>query len=160
LFIPTLIGAILWRCREKYLVPPRLMLFYAPFTLCFLVPNALKLAPWVWDNIKVLIFWYIASVPLVCLFLAQLLRERLPWRLTASVLILALTLAGALDIWRIISKTTEFREFDQDGMAVAAQILRSTSPRAVVLHAAVYDSPVFLTGRPSLLGYPGWAWTR
>jgi uncharacterized membrane protein len=30
----------------------------------------------------------------------------------------------------------------------------------VVLHAPTFNSPVFLTGRRSLLGYPGWMWSR
>jgi hypothetical protein len=28
------------------------------------------------------------------------------------------------------------------------------------LHTPTYNSPVFLTGRRSLLGYPGWMWSR
>jgi hypothetical protein len=160
LFIPALVAAVLWRRKEKYLAPPRLMMFYAPFTLCFLVPNVVTLAPWVWDNIKVLFFWYIASVPFVSLLLAYWLRQRPAWRLVAGIVLLALTFAGSLDIWRIISKSTEFKEFGAEGVTIAAQILERTEPRALILHAAVYDSPVYLTGRPSLLGYPGWAWTR
>src|SRR5215472_11520123 len=39
-------------------------------------------------------------------------------------------------------------------------VSREAAPRAVVLHAPVYNSPVFLTGRRSLLGYPGWMWSR
>ena len=35
-----------------------------------------------------------------------------------------------------------------------------TEPRALVLHAPVYNPPVFLTGRRSLLGYPGSIWSR
>jgi uncharacterized membrane protein len=30
----------------------------------------------------------------------------------------------------------------------------------VVLHAPAFDSPVFLTGRRSVLGFPGWIWSR
>src|SRR5260221_8433132 len=45
-------------------------------------------------------------------------------------------------------------------MAVADVISQRTGPRAVVLHAPTYNSPVFLTGRRSLLGYPGWMWSR
>ena len=34
------------------------------------------------------------------------------------------------------------------------------SPGSLILHAPAYNSPVFLTGRRSLLGYPGWVWSR
>jgi len=41
LFVPLLICAILWRGKD-YLVSRRLLLFYLPFTLCFVIPNAVK----------------------------------------------------------------------------------------------------------------------
>jgi len=37
-FIPLLIAALLWK-REDYLVSRRLLFFFLPFTLCFIVPN-------------------------------------------------------------------------------------------------------------------------
>ncbi len=45
-------------------------------------------------------------------------------------------------------------------MAMADVISQRVGPRALVLHAPTYNSPVFLTGRRSLLGYPGWMWSR
>ena len=59
LFIPLLIVALVWK-PDNYLVPRRLLLFYLPFTLCFIVPNFVKLAPWVWDNVKMFFYWWIA----------------------------------------------------------------------------------------------------
>ena len=159
LFIPALVAAVLWR-GKPYLVSPRLLRFYMPFLLCFLVPNAITLAPWIWDNIKVLFYWYLASTPLVALLLAKLFQSTLRWRIAGSVLLVSLILAGSLDIWRIVSRTTEFRLFDREGMAFAAQVLQNTEPRSLVLHGPVFDTPLFLTGRRSLLAYPGWAWTR
>jgi uncharacterized membrane protein len=32
---------------------------------------------------------------------------------------------------------------------------RETRPRATILHDPTFDTPVFLTGRSSVLGYPG-----
>jgi hypothetical protein len=37
---------------------------------------------------------------------------------------------------------------------------RQTAPRALVMHAPVHNHPVFLTGRRSLMGYPGHIWTH
>jgi hypothetical protein len=44
LFIPLLVAALLWK-RENYLVSRRLLFFYLPFLLCFIIPNLVKLAP-------------------------------------------------------------------------------------------------------------------
>jgi hypothetical protein len=170
-FIPLLIAAILWRQKqddqeaEDDLVPARLLRFYLPFLACFVVPNLVKLAPWVWDNIKVLFYWYIASVPLVALLLATWFA-RARWRWLAITALVVLTLAGALDIVRAVTASpgdavnAAQREFDNDGIAIARAIAADTEPRALVLHAPVYNPPVFLTGRRSLLGYPGQIWSR
>jgi hypothetical protein len=161
LFIPLLVAAILWRSRREYLLPRQMLMFYLPFTLCFIVPNMIKLAPWVWDNIKVLFYWYVASVPLVALLLSRLWRSGAASARVAAVgLFVALTLAGALDVWRICSETMEYREFDRDGVTLAQKILEVTPPRALVLHAPTYNPVVFLSGRRSLLGYTGYIWAH
>jgi hypothetical protein len=160
LLIPILFAALAWRVRGEYLANRELAIYYAPFTLCFVVPNLIRLAPWVWDNIKVLFLWYAASVPLAALLLAHWWQQRRGWRLLAVCVILTLTLAGSLDLSRVFLRTIKIREFDNDGIAIAQQITERTEPRAVVLHAMTYDSPVFLTGRRSLLGYPGQIWSR
>ncbi|HKP70318.1 MAG TPA: hypothetical protein VJV05_13605, partial [Pyrinomonadaceae bacterium] len=38
-----------------------LIFFYIPCAFLFVVSNAAKLAPWEWDNIKVLIYWFVGS---------------------------------------------------------------------------------------------------
>ncbi|HMF54894.1 MAG TPA: hypothetical protein VK619_00925 [Pyrinomonadaceae bacterium] len=159
LVIPLIFTAVLWR-EEKYLVRKRMLLFYLPFTLCFIAPNMMKMAPWVWDNIKVLFYWFVASVPLISLLLAHLWRKGAFPRAISIVLFIALTLAGALDVWRVISGTTEFQEYDANGVAIARKILEVTPERALVLHAPTYNPPVFLTGRRSLLGYTGYIWAH
>jgi hypothetical protein len=159
LFIPLLLLALLWR-RPDFRLPKPLLKSYAPFLLCFIVPNLLRLAPSVWDNIKVLIYWYVASATLVALVLARGLEQKPSWRWLSAAALAAMVLAGGLDILRVVAGETEYREFDPEGIAIAHVISQQSSPRAVVLHAPTYNTPVFLTGRRSLLGYPGWMWSR
>jgi hypothetical protein len=158
-FLLALLAALLWRGPELAL-PRRLIRFYAPFAFCFLVPNLIKLAPWVWDNIKVLFLWYIASAPLVALLLARWWERKWRWRWLAPLVFASMVLAGGLDVLRAIAAGSEYQEFEPDGIAIAAAISRQAAPRARVLHAPTYNTPVFLTGRRSLLGYPGWLWSR
>jgi hypothetical protein len=159
LFIPLIFAALLWpgdrAGGEKYLVPRRVVYFYLPFTLCFIVPNFIKLAPWVWDNIKVIFYWFIASVPLVALLIARLWRERRLLRAASVVLLLTLTLSGALDVWSVASRASEFSIFDADGVAFAEMVREKTRARATILHAPTFNTPIFLTGRRSVMGYPG-----
>lgn len=160
LFIPLTIAAILWRKRNEPLVSRRLLVFFLPFTLCFIIPNVLKLAPWIWDNIKVLFYWWLASAPLVALLLARLWRQGGLKRATALALLICVTLAGALDVAAIVLRSNRYDVFNADGMKFAELIKQQTAPRAIVIHAPVHNHPVFLTGRRSLMGYPGHVWTH
>jgi hypothetical protein len=159
LFIPLTVAALAWRGREP-LVSRRLLFFYMPFVLCFVVPNVYKLSPWIWDNIKVLFYWWVATAPLVALVLARLWSRRAWWlRATVAVLLVAQTAAGGLDVWRA-AVGTERREIDKDGLAFAELIKTKTPPRALILHAPLYNDPVYLTGRRTFLGYPGHIWSH
>jgi hypothetical protein len=159
LLIPLILAALVWPDGksegQKFMVPRKLLLFYLPFTLCFIIPNLIKLAPWVWDNIKVIFYWFIASTPLVALFLARLLRRGAWLRATAVVLLLTLTLAGALDVWSVASNAANLKIFDSNGVRFAQVVKQQTSPRSTILHEPTFDTPIFLTGRRSVMGYPG-----
>ena len=159
LFIPLLAAALAWRGRDA-VVPKRLLVFYLPFTLLFVICNAAKISPWVWDNIKVLFYWYVASVPLVALLLARLWRLNWAARAGAAALVFVLTFAGALDVWRVVSGASAQREFDAGGIAFAELVRRETAPRSLVLHAPTYNHPVYLSGRQSLMGYGGHLWSQ
>jgi hypothetical protein len=159
LFIPLTIAAALWRGKHP-LVSRRLLLFLAPFSLCFIIPNVLKMAPWIWDNIKVLFYWWLASAPLVAMLLARLWRKGPAQKFGALVLFGCITLAGALDVGVIVLGSNKFQVFDSTGIGFAELVKEKTEPRALIIHAPVHNHPVFLTGRRSLMGYPGHIWTH
>ena len=160
LFIPLIFAAILMRIND-YVVPRRVLLFYLPFTLCFIIPNFVKMAPWIWDNIKVLYYWWLASAPLVALLLAKLWRKGPVLRVVAVVLFVFVTLSGVLDVAGIaLRRSNEYQVFSADGIRFAEVVKEQTQPRSLVIHAPVHNTPVFLTGRRSLMGYPGHIWTH
>jgi len=118
------------------------------------------MAPWIWDNIKVLFYWWLGSAPLVALLLARLWKQGLAQKVGAGILFAVLTAAGALDVATIMFRSKKLQVFDAQGVAFAESIKARTAPEAVVLHAPVHNHPVFLTGRRSLMGYPGHIWTH
>ena len=75
LFLPLLLLSFFWRGKRP-LVSPLLKMFFLPFVLWLILPNLFKFAPWIWDNIKVLIYGYLAAIPLVLLPLARLWKKR------------------------------------------------------------------------------------
>lgn len=159
LFMPLTIAALFWRGKD-YLISKKLLMFYLPFMLCFIVPNVMKMAPWIWDNIKVIFYWWLASAPLVALLLARLWREGTWQRVVALLLFVSITLAGALDVASITLGSNKYQVFDRNGISFAEIVKSQTEPRALIVHAPVHNSPVFLTGRRSLMGYPGHIWTH
>ena len=160
IFVPLIVAAILWRREKQALVSRRLLIFLLPFVLCFIVPNIMKMAPWIWDNIKVLFYWWLAMAPLVALLIARLWRGAVPHKMLATLLFACVTLAGALDVGAIVLRSNEYQIFNAEGMQFAELIKREVPPNALVIHAPVHNHPVFLTGRRSLMGYPGHVWTH
>ena len=159
LFIPLIFAAVLLKF-DGYVVGKRLLLFYLPFTLCFIIPNFVKLAPWIWDNIKVLYYWWLASAPLVALLLARLWQQGQVRRTIAVVLFGCVTASGALDVGGIVLRSTKYEVFNAAGISFAERVKERTDPRSLIIHAPVHNTPVFLTGRRSLMGYPGHIWTH
>ncbi len=176
-FIPLLLAALVFLIiqspkskvqssnDENNHLPPdarhlSLVLFWLPFALCFVVPNVLRLAPWIWDNIKVLIYWFTVSVPLVAWLLAQIWQRGKIEKAVVIVLLIGLTLSGWLDVWRIASGQIEYQVFNRDVVDLARQARQKLPTDAIVLSAPVYDSPAALMGRRWFLGYTAHVWSH
>ncbi len=156
-FILLLLLALL----SKKLSSAQQRLFSLPFALWFILPNVVKLAPWTWDNIKVFVYWALASTPFVALTIASLFAQRTIFaRMLAALMLISLTFAGALDVGRALSPAENSGLFSKADLDAAEQIRELTPPRARILHAPIHNSVVALTGRQSLMGYPGHLWTH
>ncbi len=132
-----------------------LVLFYLPFLFLFIVSNAAKLAPWEWDNIKILIYWFAGTLPLVALALAWAWEQNKALRIAAGVCFAGLILSGSLDVWRTVSGQIKYGVIDADAIKVAEQIKLKTDPKAIFLNAPTFNSAVVLTGRQSVMRYSG-----
>jgi hypothetical protein len=156
IFIIVLIAALLIR----KITSSRQALFYLPFTIWFFLPNLVSLAPWTWDNIKVLVYWSLASAPFVAAALAYLFTWRFIARVLAAALLIGLIFSGALDVTRALSPVENVEIFGQAELEVAALLREKTPPRSLILHAPIHNSVVALSGRQSVMGYPGHLWTH
>jgi len=132
-----------------------LLLFYLPFVALFIVSNVVKLAPWEWDNIKILIYWFVASLPLAAYVLARAWQAGKPWTVVAGLCFIVLVLSGGLDVWRTASRQINYGVFDADAVKLAEQIKAKTEPNALFLNAPTYNPAVVLSGRQSLMRYSG-----
>ncbi len=157
--LPLWLAALLWRGRTPLLTQAQRRL-HAPFVLLFVVPNLLRLSPWIWDNVKFLFVWFVAAAPLVALALARLGRATWPRRAAAAALLGSLTAAGALDLWRVASRQVWLPIVDAAGLHFARDVHAATPPGARLLHWPTHDAPTLLAGRASVLGYPGHVWSQ
>jgi hypothetical protein len=132
-----------------------LLLFYIPFAFLFVLTNVVKLAPWEWDNIKVLIYWFIGSLPFVTYVIVLVWRQQTFGKIAVAAMIFALTASGGLDVWRTVSRQHFYRVFDPDAIRIAERLRLSTPPDSLFLNAPTYNSAVVLSGRLSLMRYPG-----
>ncbi|HEX6278631.1 MAG TPA: hypothetical protein VFZ49_01330 [Pyrinomonadaceae bacterium] len=132
-----------------------LLYFYVPFFFLFILANVTKLAPWEWDNIKVLIYWFVGSIPFVAIALAWMWRKDAMWKAVAGLLLAVLCLSGALDVWRTVSGQINYQVFSADAITLADRIRAVTAPRSMFLNAPTYNTAAVLTGRRSLMRYPG-----
>ncbi len=135
--------------------PFKLLLFYIPFAALFIISNIAKLAPWEWDNIKVLIYWWIGSIPFVAFAVAWMWRKAAALKLVAVLCFVGLTLSGSLDVWRTVSGAVKTRVFDADAVKLAEKLKSSVPAKALFLNAPTYNSAIVLTGRQSLMRYSG-----
>ena len=159
LFIPLVILGIVVTYRTKSLgdadTYKRLRMFTSPFLLLFIVGNAVKLAPWEWDNIKVLIYCFVGGLPFVALALSWMWSQGKVLSAAAAVVFLSLILSGAIDVWRTASGQIKFSLFNPDSVRIAEQIKAKTPPNARFLNAPTYNTAVAWTGRQSLMRYTG-----
>ena len=131
------------------------LLFFIPFAFLFVISNTMKLAPWEWDNIKVLIYWFVGSIPFIAYFLAWLREKGEVFKAFAAGIFICLVLSGALDVWRTISGKINSQVFQPDAVKIAEMIKRQTPPNALFLNDPTFKSAVVLSGRLSLMRYIG-----
>ena len=132
-----------------------LLLFYVPFVILFVISNIAKLAPWEWDNIKVLIYWFVGSLPFVTFALSWLWNKSSALKAVSAACFVVLIFSGSLDVLRTITGTVRSRVFDSDAVKLANRVKGMVPPTALFLNAPTYNSAVVLTGRQSLMRYPG-----
>lgn len=154
LLIPMAAAGLLlvWRKRSE---KTSLLNFYLPFLMLFVIGNFIALAPWGWDNIKILAYWFIASLVFVGIAIETLwqnVRFGKPLALTLVVLLVA---SGALDVWRVSSGQVQMEVFNKELVDIADEIRKKTPKDSLFVHEPTHNSALVLTGRRSLMRYTG-----
>lgn len=130
--------------------------FYLPFLFCFVVSNVMRLAPWQWDNIKVLIYWFVGSLPFAAIALVWLFNKNNLLKIFAVGCFIILIFSGALDVYHAASRQIRIGIFSADDIRIAERIKELTAPQSLFANSPSFvNSPVVLSGRRSVMRYVG-----
>lgn len=151
-FLPLAIGALALAARERrreelLVLGPALAILAALFLV--------RLAPWEWDNTKVMLWCYVAALPPIGSLVLR--RVAVAWRI---VLLVGLLFSGAVSVLGASLgrgprlEVLEVAEYE--GVCRALEGVR-TSRIATV---PTFNHPVALCGRPIVAGYPGHLWSH
>lgn len=157
LFLPLLLVSLIWLKRRYSLVRS----FTLSSLIVFAVANLFVFQPWDWDNTKLLVYWFVSSIPAVLLLLLWLAKKSRAWKVTVAAMIVIMTLAGTIELSRAVQHPTARAEmFDARAQDIGEYVRTQTSPEAVFLTGQYANNPfASLGGRNIVLGYTGWLWS-
>ncbi len=158
LFAPLLAIAL----YRRDLLPPGVGRAFAPIWLWFVGAHLALPHPWEGNNSKYVIFWWMFGSFFVAVLLVGVAR-RARWGgpVVAAGLVLSLTLAGGLDLWKALDGTHgvyPVEVMSAGDVLVADWTRAATEPDDVfAVSPSSTGSPIpALAGRQVLTGFTGW----
>jgi hypothetical protein len=144
-------SGIRWRTKA-----PEDFVFLAAATAIFLLTVFVKLAPWEWDNLKVMIWAYFLVLPL--LWTGLIAHWAMPVRIAVCIALFGsgfVSLIGGLAAGKPGYGFANRADLDGVGAAV-----RNLPLNARFAAFPVFNHPLLLQGRKVVLGYGGHLWTQ
>jgi hypothetical protein len=168
LFFLGITGLTIWKHRKApdFKIPATVA-FLIPAIAIFLVGNLVKLAPWEWDNIKVIVWAYFLIVPF--LWTDLLAQWPVPLRVVVYVSLFA---SGCVTLWGGLSAGrptppgpggTGIRDYgiaNRGDLDAIGGVLKKLPADARFAGWPTWGHPILLQGRKMVLGYPGHLWTQ
>lgn len=152
LWLPLAAAALVLAARarrheELLLLVPSLALFVALFFV--------RLAPWAWDNTKVMLWCYVVMLPALHDVVLGPLRP-----LARGLVLVLLFAAGAQSVaWACLGPTRHLEVLDRAEYAAVCRALELTRTERVAT-AQTFNHPVALCGRKLVAGYGGHLWSH
>jgi hypothetical protein len=130
--------------------------YLAAAVLIFLLSLCVKTAPWEWDNIKLLIWAYFISLPI--LWERLLRRWTLPARVGACIIVFFSGFVSLIGGLAVNKDGYEFANRSEVDFVAAA--VRRLPIEARFAGFPTYNHPLLLNGRKMVCGYGGHLWTQ
>ncbi len=131
------------------------------YTFLFVLFFNVMLAPWAWDNIKVLIWPYLGFARLGCVVLEPYI-ERFGGGVARAAVAFALFLSGfSVVLWSVSAPNrTAAQIYHVSELAKAEGALADVPKPAVFAAATTHDHVLTYFGRMRVVGYEGRIWTH
>ncbi len=137
---------------------------YLPFFIIFALLNLFLFQPFIWDNTKLLVWAAVGFYALTAKSLTFLWNKyHKNWqKIFISFVFTSLILAGALDNFRALRfELNHYQWFSQEELALTEWVKTNTEADSIWLTGTKHNHWLYnLTGRQSLMTYPGWLWTH
>jgi hypothetical protein len=152
LFLPLAVAALALAARERrregrLVLGPALAVLGALFLV--------RLAPWEWDNTKVMLWCYVAALPPIGSLVLPRFGAR--WR---AALVAGLLFSGAVSVLGAsLPRGPRLEVLDRAEYEGVCRALAGVRTRRVAT-AQTFNHPVALCGKPIVAGYPGHLWSH
>lgn len=132
----------------------------------FILPSFFLFQPWEFDNTKLFIYWYFASLPLVTFYLSEIFTKKIIGVFLGIIIVFFMVFSGLLDVWRLTTSVngaevgTRYQTYSPQAIELSEYAKKNLDPRLNTVSIDKFDNPVVaLAGRKTLLGFKGWLWT-
>jgi hypothetical protein len=132
--------------------------------LLFLLVQIIKFQPWDFDDNKLLVYFQFLAIPLILLVIKNIYAKTRAIGILIAILFITLALfSGIIDMIPRLAMTKDTLPviFALDAKHMANYIKTAIPQNELILTGTDHRNPVdALAGRPVLVGYPGWLWSR
>jgi hypothetical protein len=155
---PPLVGVLVYKLIRQFKTPSLLKAgaFVIPSALIFIFSCSVMLAPWEWDNTKIMIWPYFTVLPFLW---EHLIAKWNVWLRGACCFALwfsgFISLLGGID-----GSHTGYDLARRSELNAVAAAVRQIPPTAIFAGVPTYDHPLLLNGRNMVAGYTGHLWSH
>lgn len=129
--------------------------FVLPSVIVFIVCLLLRVAPWPWDNMKLMIWSWLTIVP----FLWSCFIKYGPYWLRCLLCVL-LFASGTVTLFYGLNSSHGYEIAKRTEVDATRALFKNFSTDAVIATAPEYNHPVLLLGHPVVAGYEGHLWSH
>ncbi len=154
----TFVGIIALRVWKTGMIKekPDTVAFLIPAVVIFLIGYFVRLAPWTWDNLKLMFWGYFIILPF--LWRDLILEWPVAPRVAACAILFG---SGFVSLFGGLAAGTPGFEFaKRSELALVGDAVRQLPVEARFAAFPTYNHPLLLQGRKLVMGYPGHLWTQ